>query len=69
MNKLKFIIKGGGVITGVLVMAVQIGGCSGKCPCTNKAIHRLNNKHSADKAVAEQQQTNEHTPHLSVTEK
>lgn len=63
MNILKNIIRGAGVIAGVLLMAVQMGGCSSKCPCSNKGIHRPKPELKTDKPVAE------HKSDLSVTEK
>jgi hypothetical protein len=69
MNTVKNIIRGAGGITCVLVLAVQIGGCSGKCPCANKAIHRSDLKLKTDKVGAENRQNNEKVTDLSVTEK
>jgi len=69
MNNINNIIRGAGLTAGVLLLAVQMGGCSSKCPCANKGIHRPVSELKTDKPVVEQQQKNEQKNNLSVTEK
>ncbi|QOL19489.1 hypothetical protein CPBP_00245 [Candidatus Bodocaedibacter vickermanii] len=69
MNTFNNIIRGAGLTACVLLLAVQMGGCSSKCPCSNKGIHRPKPVVKIDNPVAEPQQKNEQKTNLSVTEK
>lgn len=69
MNTFNNIIRGAGLTACVLLLAVQMGGCSSKCPCANKGIYRSKPEIKTDKPVTEPQQKNEQKNNLSVTEK